>query len=149
MIATVLVVVCATVLPAEPVQAGRVQRVGRIIIEGNDQTPDRFILELKPDRMRPGDTLHRKDLAVMEERLRKCGIFLVNPWRGIGPTVEVLPNELDQEFLDIRIRVNEKPGNWLRYEIRETILAVTLGTRPEMFFRLLSLAKSCDTFLGR
>jgi hypothetical protein len=149
MFATVLALVCATALPGEPVQAGQVHRVGRIIIEGNDQTPDRLILEQLPDRLRPGNKLYRKDLAVAAERLGKCGFFPVNPWRAIGPTVEIVPNELDDEFLDIRVRVNERPGNWLRYEIRQICLASTLGNRTDVVFALRSLAETSYVFLGR
>src|SRR5687768_8201220 len=98
MLATVVAVACAAFPSA--VQAIGEYRVGRIIIEGNTDTRDRVILDMIP--FRPGQKLRPADLLAARERLRKCGHFPVNPWRGIGPVVQVLPNELDSEFLDVR-----------------------------------------------
>jgi outer membrane protein assembly factor BamA len=135
MLATVLAIACAGA--TFPVQAQAGSRVGRIIIEGNTETPDRAILELLSAR--PGAVLRAEDLVATRERLRKCGFFLVNPWRGIGPTVQMLPNELGDTFVDIRIRVNERPGNWLRYEVREVMTTAALGDRVEVVFAVWSL----------
>jgi hypothetical protein len=127
MLATVLAaVVLGFTSPAQTLGA---HRVGRVIIEGNDQTPDRVILECIP--FRPGQRLSGGDLLAAQERLRKCGHFPVNPWRGIGPTVQLLPNELDSEFLDVRIRIQEKPGNWLRFGAADVVTAAALGDAGE------------------
>lgn len=114
-----------------PVQAPGELRVGRIVIEGNTDTPDRVILEHVP--LRPGQRLRYADLIAARDGLRKCGHFRVNPWRDVGPTVEALPNELDNQFRDVRIRIQEKPLNWLRFGARDLILAAVLGDADEMY----------------
>jgi len=75
--------------------------VGRIIIEGNTVTQDRVILnELG---LRPGQILQYPMLKQAEMNLLRRGIFdAENP-----PTVEVIPNESDGVYKDIRVRVNE------------------------------------------
>ena len=123
MLATALFVACIGL--TSPVQALGAHRVGRVIIEGNDQTPDRVILECVP--FRPGQKLVGRDLIVAQERLRECGHFLSNPWRGVGPSVQLLPNEFDSEFLDVRIRIEEKPLNWLRFGAADVITAAALS----------------------
>jgi hypothetical protein len=132
MLATVLAVVGAAFPLTTPVQASGGCRVGRIIIEGNTQTPDRVIQEQL--RLLPGQKFTARDLLAAQDRLRKCGFFPVNPWRGIGPTVQVLPNEIDSEFLDVRVRIDERTGNWLRYGVREVMLTTALGDRIEVGF---------------
>jgi hypothetical protein len=78
--------------PAEP------DRVGRIFIEGNTKTPDGKILG-KLD-LRPGQILQYPKLEDAYMKLRKAGFQDV--------MIEVLPNELDSVFKDIRVRVTEK-----------------------------------------
>lgn len=73
-------------------------RVGRIIIEGNAKTPDRKILEKL--ELQPGQILQYPKLEEARSKLQKAG------FRDV--TVEVLPNELDSTFKDIRVRVTEK-----------------------------------------
>jgi outer membrane protein assembly factor BamA len=76
-------------------------RVGRIIIEGNDITRDRVILNQLD--LRPGQVLDYTKPEDARMRLARLGIFdPENP-----PTVEVLPNEFDSELKDIRVRVQE------------------------------------------
>jgi len=80
---------------------GEPDRVGRIIIEGNDITKDRVILNQLD--LRPGQLLQYPKLEDARMRLARLGIFDPdNP-----PQVEVLPNELDNSFKDIRVRVQE------------------------------------------
>ena len=80
---------------------GRPDRVGRVIIEGNEVTDQRVIFNQLD--LRPGQILQYPRLEDARIRLARLGIFdQENP-----PTVEVLPNELDDEFKDIRVRVNE------------------------------------------
>ncbi len=97
-------------------------RVGRILVVGNTDTPDRVILNrlvgLAPGRKASPATLRRA-----EGRLRAIGVFKSNPWRGTGPTVEVFPNELDNEYFDVLIRVVERPGNWVPFSLAEVIRA--------------------------
>jgi outer membrane protein assembly factor BamA len=128
MFATALAVVCAGATFQVQVPTG--SRVGRIIIEGNTDTPDHVILEQVP--MRPGARFRSADLNAARDGLRRCGYFPVNPWQGVGPTVQLSPNELDSEFVDVRIRVNERPGNWLRYGMSEVLRSGVLGNRVEV-----------------
>ncbi|HUR55735.1 MAG TPA: POTRA domain-containing protein, partial [Gemmataceae bacterium] len=80
---------------------GQPDRVGRVIVEGNEVTQDRVILNQLD--LRPGQVLQYPRLEDARIRLARLGIFdPENP-----PTVEVLPNELDSTFKDIRVRVNE------------------------------------------
>ncbi|MCI0703098.1 MAG: outer membrane protein assembly factor BamA [Planctomycetia bacterium] len=80
---------------------GAPDRVGRIIIEGNDVTRDRVVLNQLD--FRPGQILQYPKLEDARMRLARLGIFdPENP-----PSIEVLPNELDSSFKDIRIRVQE------------------------------------------
>lgn len=72
-------------------------RVGRIIIEGNVKTPDRKILANVD--LRPGQILRYPAIEETRAKLEKAGFK--------GATVEVLPNELDGNFKDIRVRVIE------------------------------------------
>lgn len=80
---------------------GEPDRVGRVIIEGNDITRDRVILNQLD--LRPGQILQYPKLEDARMRLNRLGIF--DPEEP--PQVEVLPNELDQTFKDIRVRVKE------------------------------------------
>jgi outer membrane protein assembly complex protein YaeT len=80
---------------------GEPDRVGRVIIEGNEITKDRVILNQLD--LRPGQVLQYPKLEDARMRLARLGIF--DPEEP--PSVEVLPNELDQAFKDIRVRVRE------------------------------------------
>jgi outer membrane protein assembly complex protein YaeT len=80
---------------------GQPDRVGRIIIEGNDVTQDRVILNQLD--LRPGQILQYPKLEDARMRLKRLGIFDPED----EPVVEVLPNELDDQFKDIRVRVRE------------------------------------------
>ena len=76
-------------------------RVGRVIIEGNEVTQDRVIYNQLG--LRPGQILQYPLLEDARMRLTRLGIFdQQNP-----PTVEVMPNEMDNEFKDILVRVRE------------------------------------------
>jgi outer membrane protein insertion porin family len=76
-------------------------RVARIIIEGNTITKNRVILNQLG--LYPGQILQYPKLEDARMRLARLGIFDSNN----PPTVEVLPNELDDSFKDIRVRVVE------------------------------------------
>jgi len=80
---------------------GTPDRVGRVIIEGNSVTQDRVIMNQLD--LRPGQVLQYPKLEDARMRLARLGIFdAANP-----PSVEVIPNELDSEFKDVLVRVNE------------------------------------------
>ncbi len=81
--------------------AGAPDRVGRIIIEGNEVTHSRVILNQLD--LRPGQILQYPKIEDARMRLARLGIFDNDQ----PPTVEVVPNELDDQFKDIRVRVRE------------------------------------------
>ena len=84
-------------------------RVGRITLEGNTDTPDRIILGLI--EFRPGQVLLPAQLDSIRKRLVASGLFSpVSP-----PTVAVVPNDLDGTFKDINVKVTERPGAWVCY----------------------------------
>ncbi len=97
-------------------------RVGRILVVGNTDTPDRVILN-RLVGLAPGGKGTPATLRQAEGRLRGIGAFKSNPWRGTGPTVQVFPNELGSEFLDVVIRVEERSGNWVPFALAEVIRA--------------------------
>ncbi len=80
---------------------GTPDRVGRIIIEGNDITRDRVILNQLD--LRPGQVLQYPQVEEARMRLARLGIFDAED----PPSVEVQPNELDSMFKDVRVRVKE------------------------------------------
>lgn len=90
-------------------------RWGRIIIEGNTDTPDRVVLDLLD--FRPGQRIGVGSVQEARRRLRACNSFQYNPWRGVGPVVELVPNEFDSLFWDVRIRVVDRPGSWIGYSL--------------------------------
>ena len=77
---------------------GTTHRVGRIIIEGNCVTPDEKFLELL--KLSPGSVLENDVLEKARERFKKAGFQTA--------TVELIPNEWDSVYQDIRVKVIEK-----------------------------------------
>ena len=80
---------------------GTQDRVGRIIIEGNEITRDSVIWNQLD--LRPGQILQYPKIEDAKMRLARLGIFDMDD----PPTVEEIPNELDSGFKDIRVRVRE------------------------------------------
>jgi hypothetical protein len=85
------------VAPKDAKDAKEPDRVGRIIIEGNTKTSDSKILNLL--NLRPGQLLRYPALEESRKNLETAG------FRGVF--VEVVPNELDSTFKDIRVKVDE------------------------------------------
>lgn len=81
----------------QPAKDKEPDRVGRITIEGNTKTPDGKILALVD--LHPGQVLPYPELEAARARLTKAG------FRDV--TVELLPNELDSTFKDVRVKVTE------------------------------------------
>ena len=108
----VLAVGCAFVQPLEDSR-----RVGNIYIEGNTDTPAGVIL-IHVD-LRSGQSFDPAALAEAERRLRASGLFKSNPWRGTGAIVRAVPNDFDSEFVNVLVRVEEGPGNWLLFGVME------------------------------
>jgi outer membrane protein assembly complex protein YaeT len=80
---------------------GAPDRVGRIIIEGNEVTRDSVILNQIP--LRPGQILDYTAIEDARMRLSRLGIFDPED----PPTVEVIQNEFDSPLKDVRVRVRE------------------------------------------
>ncbi|MBX9581056.1 MAG: outer membrane protein assembly factor BamA, partial [Gemmataceae bacterium] len=88
--------------------AGRPDRVGQVTIEGNTITQDRVIMNQLG--IYPGQILQYPRLEDARMRLARLGIFDPNN----PPQVEVVPNELDSDFKDVRVVVNEtQTGNFM------------------------------------
>ncbi len=76
-------------------------RVGRIIIEGNTVTDQRVILNQIP--LYPGQILQYPKLEEAKANLMRLGIFDQED----PPQVDVIPQEFDSTYKDIRVRVKE------------------------------------------
>jgi hypothetical protein len=81
----------------QPAKEPEPDRVGRIVIEGNTKTPDKKILEKL--ELFPGQILQQPALEAARARLEKAG------FRGVK--VEVISNEVETHFKDIRVTVDE------------------------------------------
>jgi hypothetical protein len=83
-------------------------RVGQIFIVGNTRTPMSAILSRV--RLYPGQILDMAELAKTEERLARLDRFVVDPGKGIRPTVTLVdnPNDPKSEYKDILITIEEK-----------------------------------------
>jgi hypothetical protein len=83
-------------------------RVGQVFIVGNTKTRTSAIL--RRVRLFPGQILTYPDLRMAERNLARLNRFVVDPDKGIGPTVIplVTPNDPDCEYRDILITIQEK-----------------------------------------
>lgn len=79
-------------------------RVGQIFVTGNTRTPTSEILKHVP--LFPGQILDYSSLKVAEKNLAALNLFVVDPQKGIRPTVTVIQS--DGEFKDILIQVQQK-----------------------------------------
>jgi beta-lactamase regulating signal transducer with metallopeptidase domain len=84
----------------------RAVRVGQIIITGNVKTSSDVIL--KEVSLSPGQVLSYPALRKAEKNLAKLNVFVVDPKKGVRPTVTVIDADTDGEFKDIVIQVQEK-----------------------------------------
>jgi outer membrane protein insertion porin family len=80
---------------------GSQDRVGRVMIEGNTVTQDRVIMNQLG--IYPGQVLQYPVLEDARLRLTRLGIFD----QQMPPSVQVLPNDMDNGFKDVLVRVNE------------------------------------------
>lgn len=76
-------------------------RVGRIIIEGNTVTDQRVILNQLG--LYPGQILQYPKLEQAKQNLMRLGLFDAET----PPSVDVMPQEFDSIYKDIRVRVKE------------------------------------------
>jgi outer membrane protein insertion porin family len=121
---------------------GAPDRVGRIIIEGNDITQDRVILNQLD--LRPGQILQYPKIIEAQMRLARLGVFDPED----PPTVEVIPNPFDSTFKDIRVRVREtRTGSFMFGGSFNTNQGVTGNiTLNERNFDILRWPTSLDDF---
>lgn len=94
-------------------------RVGRVLIEGNTATPDYLIHGMLD--LRPGQILQYPQLEAARKLLGR-GFFD----RADPPAVEVIANELDSTFKDIRVRVTERPDAWVYYAAIDMVWGVVM-----------------------
>ena len=96
-------------------------RVGQLFILGNDEVPDRIILEQCP--LFPGKLASTTDLREAEKNLARLGLFVIDRKRGIRPTVKFLDREDNNEerFFDIQIEVKEKVNAKQLVAIRDSL----------------------------
>lgn len=98
-------------------------RVGRVMVEGNCDTPDWAILWWLDQQ--PGQVLDRARVAAARASLNtlgELGLFDTDQ----PPTVEIQPNELDSSFRDIVISIRERPWNWAIFATYETAVGASL-----------------------
>jgi outer membrane protein assembly factor BamA len=88
--------------PVVAMQRREPDRVGRIIIEGNTITQDRVILNQLG--LFPGQILQYPKLREAQQNLMRLGIFDATE---DPPQVDVVPQQFDSIYKDIRVRVKE------------------------------------------
>ncbi len=97
----------ATARPGKKTEEQPPARVGQIFIHGNKEISQDSILAHVP--LFPGQVLNDSDLQQAENNLANLGVFVVDPAKGVQPTIEVVNPESDSAFKDILITVKEKP----------------------------------------
>jgi RNA polymerase sigma factor (sigma-70 family) len=82
-------------------------RVGQVFIVGNAKTRQEDVLKHVP--LYPGQVLSYPDLKTAEKNLARSGLFVVDPGKGVRPSVTVRDNpaDPDSEFKDVIIKVQE------------------------------------------
>ena len=93
----------------------RPARVGEILIEGAQWTKEYVIRRQIP--LLPGQILSLPDLRLAERNLARLGIFEVDPQTGVRPTVTVIEPDIDTEFKNILVRVQETHTSSLLFGI--------------------------------
>ena len=74
------------------ISEGRRCRVGEINVEINGEVPHtRLATVLNRLSLKPGDIIDIRELRASERRLRSCGLFEVNPQKGVMPTIAFSP----------------------------------------------------------
>ena len=95
-------------LAAAPNPAARsLGRVREIIVFGNTKTPELVILAQLP--FKPGDSFSQADLQLAVRKLELLGIFVVDPARGIRPSVKcIIDPRVQTVYRDILVQIEEK-----------------------------------------
>jgi outer membrane protein assembly factor BamA len=87
------------------VEEERVARVGRVYVVGNSRTKQDIILNQVP--LYPGQILTYPDIRQAEKNLAKLGIFKSTPDGSVRPSVTILNPDMDGEFKDLLVTVEE------------------------------------------
>jgi outer membrane protein assembly factor BamA len=82
---------------------------------GNTVTKDNVIIRQIP--IYPGQVLTYPDLKVAERNLGRLGIFEADPSKGGPPHLSVIDPEIDSEFKDVLVQVQEMPTGRLIFGI--------------------------------
>lgn len=90
-------------------------RVGRVIVSGNDVTRQNVILRQVP--VYPGQILEYPALAQAERNLSRLGIFEMDPEKGQRPTVTVLDPFNDNPIKDVLVQVQETQTGSLLFSV--------------------------------
>jgi len=80
-------------------------RVGQVFVVGNERTKQNVILRQVP--LFPGQVLTYPDLRLAEKNLARLNIFEASPDGAVRPTVTVLDPDLESEFKDLLVTVQE------------------------------------------
>ena len=112
-----LVALSAMLLGPEDFAEAAGCRYGRIIIVGNDSTPDWVILSHL--KMRPGQRVIASELKSARRQLQACNLF-----EEPKPTVELIPNELGNLYMDLRVVIADRPANWYIFTLPDVTLFV-------------------------
>jgi uncharacterized protein (TIGR03067 family) len=89
-----------------PEKAVRPTMVGRIIIVGNEKTPAEMIL--KRLKLQPGKIFDDSSLRRAEKNLEGLDRFVVDPKKGMRPSVRVVDRESGSPYKDILVTVQER-----------------------------------------
>lgn len=84
-------------------------KVDKIIIIGNNLTPENFIRRRIP--FDTGAKITAADLKTAEKNLERLDLFRNDPISGIRPRVTILDEDGDGEVKDILVDVDEQYGN--------------------------------------
>src|SRR5262245_6735516 len=114
MLPSVLLILTSSLVPADNVGQPPL-RVGQILICGNVCTPQSIILNRFP--LYPGQVLTNADLQAASRGLSRLH------WLGIGSTVGVLEPDVQSEYRDILIAVNETAVTYLLFKLPDDFLA--------------------------
>jgi hypothetical protein len=88
-------------------------RVGQIIIIGNNLTPEWFIRRQIP--FSPGETVTSKEFRAAEKNVARLDFFYMDATKGIRPTVGFLDEDSDTTTKDVLVAVEERRENFLPF----------------------------------
>lgn len=123
-------------------------RVGEIIIIGNDRTRQNVILRQLP--LYPGQVLTYPDLRLAERNLARLNIFATSPDGSVHPSVTVADPESDNPYKKILVNVQEDNTGSLIFGVGVNSDAGLTGSivLNERNFDIFRFPTSFDDFLS-